>query len=202
MWENQVGRSEAFWRWCHPRMKDILGSCVSSLSFEDVYGGANIVRPDFIRVEADEATYNMHIMIRFEMERALMRGDLAVADIPDAWNTKYMDYLGIEVPDDARGCLQDVHWSMCSMGYFPTYTLGNLYCAQFFEKALADMPDLYDQFSRGEFTSLLSWLRTNIHEHGQRYRAADLCERVTGRPLESAPLVQYLESKLRPLYGL
>ncbi|MCH2133115.1 MAG: carboxypeptidase M32 [Phycisphaerales bacterium] len=202
MWENQVGRSEAFWRWCHPRMKDILGDCVSSLSFEDVYGGANIVRPDFIRVEADEATYNMHIMIRFEMERALMRGDLAVADIPDAWNTKYRDYLGIDVPNDAKGCLQDVHWSMCSLGYFPTYTLGNLYCAQFFEKAMADMPDLHDQFARGEFSGLLSWLRTNIHEHGQRYRAGDLCEVVTGRPLESAPLVKHLNDKLRPLYGV
>lgn len=202
MWENQVGRSEAFWQWCYPRMKEVLGDCVSSLSFEDVYGGANIVRPDFIRVEADEATYNMHIMIRFEMERALMRGDLSVADVPDAWKTKYKDYLGIDVPNDAKGCLQDVHWSMCSMGYFPTYTLGNLYCAQFFEKASADMPDLQAQFAKGEFSGLLEWLRTNIHQQGQRYRANELCEKVTGRPLESAPLVRHLNDKLRPLYGV
>ncbi|MEE2907880.1 MAG: carboxypeptidase M32 [Planctomycetota bacterium] len=202
MWENQVSRSEAFWKWCHPRMKELLGDSVSSLSFEDVYGGANIVKPDFIRVEADEATYNMHIMIRFELERALMKGDLAVGDLPEAWNTKYRDYLGIDVPNDAKGCLQDVHWSMCAMGYFPTYTLGNLYCAQFFEKAMSDMPDLYEQFAQGEFEGLLNWLRTNIHEHGQRYRAADLCEHVTGRPLESAPLVKHLNDKLRPLYGV
>ena len=202
MWENQVGRSEAFWKWCHPMMKEVLGDSVASLSFEDVYGGANIVKPDFIRVEADEATYNMHIMIRFEMERALMRGDLAVGDIPEAWNAKYKEYLGIEVPDNARGCLQDVHWSMCSLGYFPTYTLGNLYCAQFFEKAMADMPDMYAQFEKGEFSGLLDWLRTNIHHHGRRYRAGELCEKVTGRPLESAPLVAHLNDKLRPLYGV
>ena len=202
LWENQVGRSQSFWKWCYPMMKDVLGDSVASLSFDDVYGGANIVRPDFIRVEADEATYNMHIMIRFELERLLMRGDLGVADIPEAWNAKYRDYLGIEVPNDAKGCLQDVHWSMCSMGYFPTYTLGNLYSAQFFEKALADMPDLYAQFEKGEFSSLLEWLRTNIHHQGQRYPAADLCVHVTGRPLESAPLVAYINDKLRPLYGV
>ncbi len=202
MWENQVGRSESFWRWCYPRMKETLGDCVSNLTFDEVYGGANIVKPDFIRVEADEATYNMHIMIRFEMERALMKGDLAVADIPEAWNGKYRDYLGIEVPNDAKGCLQDVHWSMCSMGYFPTYTLGNLYCAQFFEQAAADLPDLHQQFERGEFDGLLGWLRKNIHQQGMRFRAADLCETVTGKPLESAPLVRHLNDKLRPLYGI
>ena len=202
MWENQVSRSESFWKWCYPRMKDMLGDCVSSLSFDDVYGGANIVKPDFIRVEADEATYNMHIMIRFELERALMKGDLSVDDLPDAWNAKYREYLGIEVPDDAKGCMQDVHWSMCAMGYFPTYTLGNLYCAQFFEKAMSDMPDLHDQFEQGEFSGLLNWLRTHIHHHGQRYRAAELCEHVTGRPLDSTALVKHLNDKLRPLYGV
>jgi carboxypeptidase Taq len=202
MWENQVGRSEAFWRWCEPVLKETLGSCVSSLTPQDVYGGANIVKPDFIRVEADEATYNMHIMIRFELERALMSGSLDVKDLPEAWNTKYRAYLGIDVPDDAKGCMQDVHWSMCALGYFPTYTLGNLYSAQFFEKAVADMPDLHEQFARGEFSNLLSWLRTNIHSQGSRYRAADLCEKVTGRPLESAPLIRHLNDKLRPLYGV
>ncbi|MEE3002038.1 MAG: carboxypeptidase M32 [Planctomycetota bacterium] len=202
MWENQVGRSESFWTWCHPLLAEHFGSAVSSLSFDDVYGGANIVRPDFIRVEADESTYNMHIMIRFELERAIMSGDLDVDDIPEAWNSKYREYLGIEVPDDARGCLQDIHWSMTSMGYFPTYTLGNLYCAQFFEKAMADHPGLHDEFARGEFSTLRGWLRTNIHEHGQRYRAADLCEVVTGAPLTADPLLRHLEGKLRPLYGV
>ena len=202
MWENQVGRSEAFWKWCHPKMKEFFGDRVASLSFDDVYGGANIVRPDFIRVEADEATYNMHIMIRFELERLIMKGDLAVADIPDAWNQRYHEYLGIEVPSDTKGCLQDVHWSMTSMGYFPTYTLGNLYCAQFFESALEAHPDLYEQFAHGEFGTLKGWLNENIHQHGKRYRAAELCEVVTGKPLSSDPLMRHLEGKLKPLYGL
>ncbi len=202
MWENQVGRSEAFWRWCHPHLQEMLGDCVSGLSVEDVYGGANIVRPDFIRVEADEATYNMHIMIRFELEFMLMRGDLEAADVPQAWNERYKQYLGIEVPDDARGCLQDIHWSMVSMGYFPTYTLGNLYCAQFFEQASGDIGDLDAQFERGQFGDLKAWLNEHIHAHGQRYRAADLCEHVTGAPLSSDPLMRHLEGKLRQLYGL
>jgi len=202
MWENQVGRSEAFWKWCYPTMKEFFGDATTALSFEDVYGGANIVKPDFIRVEADEATYNMHIMIRFELERMMMKGDLSVSDLPDAWNARYKEYLGIDVPSDTKGCLQDIHWSMTSMGYFPTYTLGNLYCAQFFEKAMEEIPDMYEQFARGEFGSLKSWLNENIHQHGQRYRAAELCEVVTGKPLSSDPLMRHLENKLRPLYGL
>ncbi|MCH7571731.1 MAG: carboxypeptidase M32, partial [Planctomycetes bacterium] len=202
MWENQVGRCEAFWRWCYPKLGDFFGTAINGMSFEDVYGGVNIVSSGFIRVEADEATYNMHIMIRFELERAIIGGDLAVADIPDAWNQKYKEYLGLDVPDDAKGCLQDIHWSMASMGYFPTYTLGNLYAAQFFEKALKDMPDLEGQFERGEFDTLKIWLNTNIHAPGQRYRAADLCEQVTGQPLSADPLLRHLEGKLRPLYGI
>jgi carboxypeptidase Taq len=200
MWENQVGRSEHFWKWLYPRMGEFFGDAVKSLTFEDVYGGANIVKPDFIRVEADEATYNMHIMVRFEIERALMNGDLAIADIPGVWNERYKEYLGIDVPDDRRGCLQDIHWSMLSIGYFPTYTLGNLYCAQFFEKALQEIPDLHEQFARGEFSALKKWLNENIHAHGKRYRAAALCEHVTGKPLSAEPLMRHLEGKLRPLY--
>ena len=202
MWENQVGRSESFWRWCHPLLKEHFGASVSSLSFDDVYGGANIVKPDFIRVEADESTYNMHIMIRFELERAILAGDLEVKDIPDAWNTKYRDYLGLKVLDDSKGCLQDIHWSMTSMGYFPTYTLGNLYCAQFFEKAVEEHPGMVEAFAQGDFGTLLTWLRSNIHEQGRKYRAADLCEVVTGKPLSAEPLLRHLESKLRPLYGV
>jgi len=202
MWENQVGRSLAFWKWLHPRLRDFFGPVVEKLSLEDVYGAANIVRPDFIRVEADEATYNLHIMIRFEIERAVMKGDLSVADIPGVWNERYREYLGIDVPDDAKGCLQDVHWSMAAMGYFPTYTFGNLYAAQFFEKALADMPELYDQFEQGRFEALKHWLNRNIHAHGQRYKALDLCEHVTGKPLSADPLMRHLESKLRPLYNI
>lgn len=202
MWENQVGRSREFWQWVYPKLKDFFGDAIGSLSLDDIYGGANIVNPDFIRVEADEATYNMHIMIRFEIERAIMKGDLAVADIPGVWNERYKEYLDLDVPDDRRGCLQDVHWSMTSMGYFPTYTLGNLYCAQFFEKALKDIPTLMEQFAQGQFGELKTWLNTNIHAHGQRYRAADLCEHVTGKPLSAEPLMRHLRNKLGPIYGL
>ena len=202
MWENQVGRSIAFWKWCHPKLKDFFGDAVKSLTLDEVYGGANIVKPDFIRVEADEATYNMHVMVRFEVERAILRGDLDVADIPEVWNGRYKEYLGVTVPDDSKGCLQDIHWSMAAMGYFPTYTLGNLYCAQFFEKALQVMPDLYEQFEAGEFGNLKTWLNESIHAHGRRYRAADLCEHVTGKPLSADPLMRHLEGKLRPLYGI
>jgi len=202
MWENQVGRSREFWMWCVPKLKEYFGSACDSLSIDDIYGGANIVKPDFIRVEADEATYNMHIVVRFQLERAIMRGDLEVKDIPEVWNAKYKEYLGIDVPNDAKGCLQDIHWSMAAMGYFPTYTLGNLYCAQFFEKALEVMPDLHEQFARGEFEPLKKWLNVNIHQHGRRYRAADLCQHVTGKPLSADPLMRHLEGKLRPLYGI
>ncbi|MHC4416635.1 MAG: carboxypeptidase M32 [Planctomycetota bacterium] len=202
MWENQVGRSWAFWSWCFSKLGDFFGSSIGGLGPDDVYGGANIVKPDFIRVEADEATYNMHIMVRFEIERALMKGDLAVPEIPGAWNDAYKAYLGLDVPDDRRGCLQDIHWSLGSIGYFPTYTLGNLYAAQFFEKVLEDMPDLYRQFERGEFGGLKKWLNEKIHAHGQRYRAADLCQHVTGKSLSADPLMRHLEGKLRPLYGM
>ena len=158
--------------------------------------------PSFIRTESDEATYNMHIFVRFELERAMLSGSLSVADLPEAWNAKYKEYLGVDVPNDAQGCLQDIHWSGAAMGYFPTYTLGNLYGAQFFEKVLEDIPDLYAGFERGEFGALKTWLNEQIHTHGQRYRAADLCEIVTGKPLSADPLLRHLEGKLRPLYGV
>jgi carboxypeptidase Taq len=202
MWENQVGRSRSFWNWCQPKLQEFFGSATGRLDVNTVYGGANIVRPDFIRVEADEATYNLHIMVRFEIERALMTGDLAPADIPGVWNERYKAFLGLDVPDDRRGCLQDIHWSGGSIGYFPTYTLGNLYAAQFFEKALEDMPDLLEQFERGEFGGLKDWLNRSIHTRGQQYRAAELCEHVTGKPLSAEPLLRHLEGKLKPLYAL
>jgi len=202
MWENQVGRSEAFWSCCGPLVRDHLGGEFSDMSDHEMYAAANIVRPDFIRVEADEATYNMHIMIRFEMERALMSGDLSVADVPEAWNQKYKDYLGIDVPDNARGCLQDIHWSMTSMGYFPTYTLGNLYSAQFYEAACEANPGMVEAYASGDFSALLTWLRENIHVHGRRYSAADLVEHVTGKPLSAEPLLRHLETKLRSIYGI
>jgi carboxypeptidase Taq len=202
LWENQVGRSSEFWTWCFPRLPEFFGSAVGGLTRQEVYGAVNIVKPDFIRTEADEATYNMHIMVRFEIERALLDGSMRVADLPAVWTARYKEYLGINVPDDRRGCLQDIHWSIASMGYFPTYTLGNLYAAQFFEKASQDISDLPRQFEQGRFGDLKKWLNEKIHAHGMRHRAADLCKVVTGRPLSADPLMRHLEGKLRPLYGL
>ncbi len=202
LWENQVGRSLPFWKWLAPKMPEFFGDAVAGLTLEQVYSAANLVRPDFIRVEADEATYNLHIMVRFEIERGLIGGAMSVDDVPGVWNARYKEYLGIDVPDDRRGCLQDIHWSLASMGYFPTYTLGNLYAAQFFEKAMQDIPDLYAQYERGEFGQLKAWLVKNIHSQGMRYHAADLCKVVTGKAPSPDALMRHLEGKLRPIYGV
>lgn len=205
LWENQVGRSQAFWKWCFPKLGETFGGVMSGISENEVYAACNRVAPSLIRVEADEATYNLHIMIRFELERSLLKGELSAAELPEAWNLKYREYLGVEVPDDTRGCLQDIHWSMGALGYFPTYTLGNLYSAQFFEAAadaLGGATSLEAMLERGEFGPLLTWLRTNIHELGMTYASAELCEHVTGKPLSAEPLMRHLESKLLPIYGL
>jgi carboxypeptidase Taq len=205
MIENQVGRSKAFWDWRYPGLGEYFGAAYAAFSVDEVYTGANRVAPSLIRVEADEATYNLHIMIRFELERVLLNGELEVVDLPGAWNEKYKAYLGVDVPSDAQGCLQDIHWSMGAMGYFPTYTMGNLYAAQFFEKATDDLGGadaLNTSFAKGEFGGLVGWLNENIHSQGKRYRSAELCQRVTGKSLSADPLMRHLENKLRPIYGI
>lgn len=202
MWENFVGRSRAFWTWALPLAQRHLTPLLDGVSVDEVYGAANVVEPSFIRVEADEATYNLHIMLRFQLERALISGSLAVRDLPAEWNNAFKEMFGLDVPDDRRGCLQDVHWSFGLVGYFPTYTLGNLYAAQLWEKINDDVPDLASQISRGEFASLKGWLNTHIHAHGRRFRAPELCQRATGKPLCADALLRHLESKLVPLYKL
>jgi carboxypeptidase Taq len=202
MWENLVGRSKAFWEWALPHAKQIMGDPLAPYSTEDLFRAVNIVTPSFIRVEADEATYNMHVMIRFEIERALLAGTMEPREVPAAWNRKYKDYLDVEVPDDRRGCLQDVHWSFGLIGYFPTYTLGNLYAAQFWETIRGQIGDLDRQIARGEFKNLKAWLNSNIHSHGRRYRAADLCKMVTGSPLSADPFMRYLEGKIGTVYAV
>ncbi len=202
MWENFVGRSRAFWEWALPHAQKMLGDALAGVTPEQLYRAVNTARPSLIRVEADEVTYNLHILIRFEMERAIIGGDLEVGDIPAAWNEKYKHYLGVDVPDDRRGCLQDIHWSGGMMGYFPTYCLGNLYAAQLWESINEQIPDLDAQISRGEFGPLKDWLARNIHQHGRRYRAGELCQRLTGTPLGADPLLRHLEGKLRPIYGI
>jgi carboxypeptidase Taq len=202
MWENLVGRSRAFWEWALPHAKKILGPALEPYGVDDLYRAVNIVNPSYIRVEADEATYNLHVMLRFQIERALLAGDLEAKDVPGVWNRTFKDFLGIDVPDDRRGCLQDVHWSFGLIGYFPTYTLGNLYAAQFWETIRGQITDLEQQIKRGEFKNLKAWLNQNIHAHGKRYRAADLCKMITGKPLSADPLMRHLEGKLRPIYGI
>ncbi len=203
MWENLVGRSRAFWRYFFPQLRAAFPETITDAdSSETFYRAVNKVMPSLIRVEADELTYNFHILLRFELEDDLLEGRLAVADLPAAWNAKMQTYLGINPPTDALGVLQDIHWSGGSIGYFPTYTLGNLIGAQLAETILVALPDLDAQFERGEFGPLLDWLRTNIHRHGRRYEPAALVERVTGRPISAEAFVRYAKQKFGELYGL
>jgi len=202
MWENQVGRSKAFWKYFFPQAQRLFRTSLEGVNIDDFYAAINNVAPSYIRVEADEATYNLHILLRFELERALMTGDLKPKDVAGEWRERFKKYFGIEVDDDANGCLQDVHWSAGLVGYFPTYTLGNLYSAQFFAKVREDLPDLDAQFERGEFGNLRKWLLDNIHVHGQRYRATDLGKKVTGKPLSHKPLMDYMKAKYGEIYGI
>jgi carboxypeptidase Taq len=202
LWENMVGRSRAFWELLWPEAQSRFPEALSGLGLADFYFAVNEVRPSLIRVEADEATYNLHILVRFELEQALLDDDLAVADLPGAWSEMYRRYLGIEPDTDAQGVLQDIHWAGGLFGYFPTYALGNLYAAQFFARADRDLGGLAPLLARGEFQPLRQWLHEKIHQQGQRYTAAELVERVTGSSLSHAPLMAHLRGKLGPLYGL
>lgn len=202
LWENLVGRSLAFWEYFYPEAQRRFPQALGEVPLRDFHFAINDVRPSLVRIEADEATYNLHIFIRFELERALFSGDLTVADLPGAWKEKYRQTLGITPPDDLQGVLQDIHWSAGLFGYFPTYALGNLYAAQFFAQAEADLGGLDARHTRGEFQPLRQWLNEKIHRQGQRYSAAELVERVTGRPLSHVPLIEHLRKRLAPLYGL
>lgn len=202
LWENFVGRSRAFWNHWHPLAHKHFAGAWKAASASEIYEAVNRVEPSLIRVEADEATYNLHIIVRFELEQSLISGDLTTADLPSAWNEQYAQTLGISPDSDANGVLQDIHWSAGLFGYFPTYTLGNLYAAQFCEAARREVGDLDAAWEAGEFQPLLEWLRARIHHAGRCCDAATLCRRVTGRPLGSEALLQHLHAKLDPLYGL
>lgn len=199
MWENLVGRSPAFWRFFASRAREAFGD-LRHVTDDALVAAINAIEPSLIRVEADELTYNLHILLRFELETKLIDGSLPVNDVPAAWNERMQKYLGVAPPDDRRGCLQDVHWSAGLVGYFPTYALGNLYASQFFEQADADLGGLEAMFARGEFAPLLGWLRDKIHRHGKRYSAAQLVQRVTGKPLSSDALVRHLTQKVETYY--
>jgi carboxypeptidase Taq len=202
LWENQVGRSRAFWDHFFPKARQTFPESLGDVTLDKFYFAINDVHPSYIRVEADEATYNMHVILRFEIEQALMTGALDPMDVPAAWDQKFEQLLHLRPPTNALGCLQDIHWSMGGIGYFPTYTLGNLYAAQFMDQARQDLGDLEADFRKGEFGRLKGWLNEKIHRHGQRYRAGELCQRITGKPLSHKPLLGYLRSKYGPLYGI
>ncbi len=195
LWENQVGRSQPFWQYAFPIAQAAFRDTLSDVTLEDFVTAVNEVRPSLIRVEADEATYNLHILIRFELEQALIDGQLSVIDLPGAWNEKYEAYLGIRPATDADGVMQDIHWPAALIGYFPTYTLGNLYAAQFFEAMDLEFQGIAKLLSQGEFRPILEWLQKQIHEHGQRYTPAELVQRATGKPLSHEALVRHLKSK-------
>jgi carboxypeptidase Taq len=202
MWENLVGRSFPFWEHYYPRLQQTFPDQLGQIDLATFYGGINRVQPSLIRVEADEATYNLHIMLRLELEIALMEGSLRVQDLPEAWDAQMQAYLGITPPDDALGVLQDIHWSIGLIGYFSTYALGNLIAAQLWERINADVPDLADQIRQGEFAALRNWLRQNIHRHGSKFEPQELVQRVTGSKIDPAPYVRYLRSKFGQIYGL
>ncbi len=202
LWENLVGRSYEFWTFFYPKFQSAFPSQLANVSLDSFYKGINKVEPSFIRVEADEATYNLHIMLRLELEIALMEDSLEVRHLPEAWNTRMREYLGITPPDDAEGVLQDVHWSGGSIGYFPTYALGNLVSAQVWEKVNADIPDLSEQIRKGQFGALLGWLREKIHRHGAKYEPQELVQRITGSKIDPHPYLRYLQKKYTDIYAL
>lgn len=201
MWENMVGRSRPFWEFFSPAMVEAFPQ-FSSVAPKDIYCAVNVVKPSLIRVEADEVTYNLHIMLRFELEEGLINGRIAVKNLPELWNEAMERYLGVVPEDDAHGVLQDVHWSGGMFGYFPSYMLGNLYAAQFFAKAKGEIPGLEGEFTRGNFSLLLTWLREKIHRFGRIYDPIDLIERVTGKKPDSSYFIDYITGKYSEIYGL
>jgi carboxypeptidase Taq len=202
MWENMVGRGRPFAGVLAPRVAELAGGSLAAINPDGLFAAVNRVKPTFIRVEADEATYALHIILRFELEQQLIDGTLDVSDLPEAWNTRFEEYLGIKVTDDADGVLQDVHWSAGMFGYFPTYALGNLIAGQLWERAHADLAGLDDQLAAGELSPLREWLREHIHRYGAKFTTTELLERETGQPITVAPFVRYLKSKLSEVYGL
>lgn len=202
MWENMMGRSRAFWHYYLPIMRAFFPQPLLGVSEEQFYRGINKVQPDFIRVEADEVTYNMHVFARFELEKALVTGELPVKDVPAAWNAKYEEYLGITPPNDTLGCLQDVHWAHGTIGYFPTYTLGTLISAQLFNRAKAEIPGLEAGFAEGSFLPLLEWMREHVHVHGRKFTAAELLERELGEKISAQPFLDYVTAKYTEIYEL
>lgn len=202
MWENLVGRSWGFWSHFFPALQKTFPDQLSDVNLDTFYAAINKVTPSFIRVEADEVTYNLHIMLRFELEQEIIEGKVKTGDLPEIWNARFQEYLGITPPTDKLGVLQDVHWSSGLFGYFATYALGNLISVQLWDKAVADAPDIPTQIERGEFGALREWLRQNVHRHGRKYMPDELVRRVTGESIQSRSYMRYLKTKYGEIYGL
>ena len=202
LWENLVGRSRAFSRWLFPQLKTTWPTAFGATDAEVFYRAVNKVEPSLIRIEADEVTYNLHVMLRFELECALLTGELEVADLPDAWDAKMQEFLGITPPTDAQGCLQDVHWSCGLIGYFPTYSIGNLLSGQLWHRLRTALPDLDEQIEDGQFSPLLDWLHEHVHGYGRKYLPRELVVKATGEPLTSRCYVDYLRAKYADIYGI
>jgi carboxypeptidase Taq len=201
-WENRVGRDRRFWEYFYPRARALFPESLGDVPLDEFHFAVNRVAPSLIRVRADEVTYNLHIMIRFDLERALVSGSLAVADLPEAWRSAYQDTLGVVPSTDAEGCLQDGHWSDGMIGYFPTYALGDVFAAQLYACAELELGSLGEQFARGEFGALVQWLGRRVYRQGGRHPSARLIEVVTGSPPDHRPLVRILRRKYEALYDI
>jgi carboxypeptidase Taq len=202
LWENNVGRSHAFWHHYFPHLQRHFPEQFRGLSAEQFYRGINKVQPSLIRTEADEITYHFHVYIRYELEKRLIEGSLATADIPGFWNDQYQKLLNVQVPDDKRGCIQDVHWSHGSFGYFPTYSLGSFYAAQFYQTAKTSLPGLEEELSAGKTQGLLDWLRKEVHAKGRLYQSEELCQEISGKGLDVSFFLDYLLDKYTKIYNL
>ena len=202
LYENIIGRSREFWRCFYPRFQKAVGKGLSKVDMETFYRALNISQPSLIRVEADEVTYGLHIILRFELENDVVNGRVKVTDLPKEWNARMEAYLGITPPNDADGVLQDVHWSFGYVGYFPTYLLGTVFSVQLWQQMLKDHPDIPAQVEAGKFETVLGWLREKIHRHGRKFTMPELAERVVGGPLDWQPYIAYLRAKYGEIYGL
>jgi carboxypeptidase Taq len=202
LWENNVGRSLHYWKYNYPKLLQTFPEQLKNVSARDFYKAMNVVKPSLIRTSADELTYHTHVLIRFEIEKALIEGSIEVKDLPTIWNKKYKDYLGIDVPNDAKGVLQDIHWSHGSFGYFPTYSLGSFYAAQFYAQAKKEIAGLEGEIEQGNLKPLLDWLREKVHKHGKYYTAEELCISITGEKLNFSFFMNYAKEKYNELYSL
>jgi carboxypeptidase Taq len=202
LWENNVGRSKKFWQYYYPLLQKHFPEQLQVVSTEQFYKGINRIEPSFIRTEADELSYHFHVYIRYELEKKLIEGSLSSHDIPAYWNEHHKKYLGVQAPNDKKGCLQDVHWSHGSFGYFPTYSLGSFYAAQFYMTAKTQLPELETEIQKGNTSSLLNWLRQNIHSKGRFFTSEELCREITGTGLEATYFVNYLLDKYVSIYTL